>query len=130
MRVLLADDNRKVRFALTTLLQRRPEVTIVGEANEMSQLLALLHSTRPDLLLVDWQLPGLAEAGSVSALREGHPNLMIVVLSGRPELGHEALASGADDFVSKIDPPECLIGAITACVTRLEEKQATTDGCY
>jgi two-component system response regulator DesR len=127
MRVLLADDNRKVRFALAALLHRRPEIAIVGEANDLTQVLALLPAAKPDLLLIDWQLPGLAEAGSVPALRERHPELMIVALSGRPELGHEALALGADDFVSKIDPPESLLGAIAACVARLEEKQATAD---
>jgi two-component system response regulator DesR len=128
MRVLLADDNRKVRFALAALLQRRPEITIVGEANDAGQLVTLLPSTDPDLLLIDWQLPGLADAGSLPVLREGHPSLMIVALSGRPELGHEALAQGADDFVSKIDPPECLLGAISACVARLDEEQATVNG--
>jgi DNA-binding NarL/FixJ family response regulator len=125
MRVLLADDNNKVRFALAALLQRRPEINIVGEANDASQLLLLLPSTDPDLLLIDWQLPGLADAGSLPALRAHHPELMIVALSGRPELGHEALALGADDFVSKIDPPESLLGAIAACMARLQEKQAT-----
>ena len=99
MRVLLADDNRKVRFALAALLQRRPEIAIVGEANDLTQVLAQLTSTNPDLLLIDWRLPGLAEAGSVPALRERYPELMIVALSGRPELGLEALALGADDFV-------------------------------
>ena len=64
MRVLLADDNRKVRFALAALLQRRPEIAIVGEANDLTQVLAQLTSTNPDLLLIDWRLPGLAEAGS------------------------------------------------------------------
>lgn len=127
MRVLLADDNPKVRFALAALLKRRPEIAVVGEANDMSQLLALLPSVEPDLLLIDWRLPGLAEAGSLPALREDHPELMIVALSGRPELGHEALALGADDFVSKIDPPESLLGAIAACVARLEVKQAAAD---
>jgi DNA-binding NarL/FixJ family response regulator len=127
MRVLLADDNPNVRFALAALLNRRPEVVIVGQARDAAQLLALLHSTIPDLLLLDWRLPGLVDAGSVPALREGHPDLMIVALSGRPELGHEALALGADDFVSKIDPPESLLGAIAACMARLEERQATAD---
>lgn len=127
MRVLLADDNRKVRFALAALLKRRSEIAVVGEANDMFQLMALLPSVKPDLLLLDWRLPGLADAGSLAALRKDHPALMIVVLSGRPELGHEALAQGADDFVSKIDPPESLLGAIAACIARLEERQTTTD---
>jgi DNA-binding NarL/FixJ family response regulator len=123
MRVLLADDNPKVRFALTTLLQRRSELVVVGEANDAAKLLVRVAEDEPDLLLMDWQLPGLTEVGSIPALRKKFPDLMIVVLSGRPELAHEALSLGADDFVSKIDPPENLLGAIAACVTRLEEKR-------
>ena len=114
MRVLLADDNPKVRFALATLLQRRPEIVVVGEASDAAQLQASVLEGQPDLLLMDWQLPGLVEAGSIPILRKRFPDLMIVVLSGRPELAHEALSLGADDFVSKIDPPENLLGAIAA----------------
>lgn len=124
MRVLLADDHPQVRFALSTLLKRRPEVVVVGEAKDADEVMACLVAGSLDLLLIDWQLPGLAEAGSIPALREDHPDLMIVVLSGRPELGHEALAQGADEFVSKIDPPESLLGAIAACFVRLEEHQS------
>jgi DNA-binding NarL/FixJ family response regulator len=125
MRVLLADDNKQVRFALSALLQRRPEIVVAGEANDAVHLQSILAEAEVDLLLIDWGLPGLAETGSISTLRVNYPGLMIVVLSSRPELAHEALASGADDFVSKIDPPECLLGTIAACVARLEEKQAT-----
>jgi DNA-binding NarL/FixJ family response regulator len=124
MRVLLADDHPQVRFALSTLLKRRPEIVVVGEAKDADEVMACLVAGSLDLLLIDWQLPGLAEAGSIPALREDHPDLMIVVLSGRPELGHEALAQGADEFVSKIDPPESLLGAIAACFVRLEEHQS------
>ena len=124
MRVLLADDNQNVRFALNALLKRRPEIIVAGEANDAAKLLAGLNAVRPDLLLVDWQLPGLAEVGSLPVLRQSHPDLMIIALSGRPELGHEALSNGADDFVSKIDPPEILLRAIATCIVRLEERQA------
>ena len=124
MRVLLADDNPKVRFALNALLQRRSQITVVGEAKDAGELLTMLADEKPDLLLIDWHLPGLAEAGSVPGLRRVHPDLMIVALSGRPEVGREVLASGADDFVSKIDPPESLLAATAACITRLEERQA------
>ena len=124
MRILLADDHPQVRFALSALLKRRPELVIVGEAKEADEVMACLAARTVDLLLVDWQLPGLAEAGSIPALRRECPNLMIVALSSRPELAREALTQGADDFVSKIDPPESLLGAIAACFVRLEEQQS------
>jgi len=125
MRVLLADDNSKVRFALNALLQQRSEIVVVGEAEDASELLTKLASVKADLLLIDWRLPGLAEVGSIPGLRREHPDLMIVALSSRPEVGREALSSGADAFVSKIDPPESLLAATAACITRLEARQAT-----
>ena len=124
MRVMLADDNPKVRFALNAMLQRRPKIVVVGEAKDAVELLAKLSGAKPDLLLIDWHLPGLAEVGSIPGLRGEHPDLLIVALSGRPEVGREALSSGADEFVSKIDPPESLLTATAACITRLEERQA------
>jgi len=123
MRVLLADDNPKVRYALNALLKRRPEIIVVGEANDAKELMAIISLSEADLLLIDWRLPGLTEVGSIPALRQARPELMIVALSGRPELSQEALSAGADDFVSKMDPPESLLGAIAACIAQLEEEQ-------
>jgi CheY-like chemotaxis protein len=64
------------------------------------------------MLILDWMLPGFTEAGSIAALRDISPDLIIIALSGRPELGAEAINAGADAFVSKIDPPERLLTTI------------------
>lgn len=125
MRVLLADDNSNVRFALKAMLQQNPEIVVAGEAEDAAELLFMLAEAKADLLLIDWRLPGLSEMGSIPELRKERPDLMIVVMSGRPEVGREALSSGADEFVSKIDPPEALLTATAACIARLEERQAT-----
>lgn len=112
MKILLADDQPNVLYALHVLLASRPELKLAGEAMDAYELFALLKTTNPDMLILDWLLPGLSEAGSIDALRELRPGLIIIALSGRPELGREAINSGADVFVSKIDPPERLLAAI------------------
>lgn len=112
MRIVLADDQSKVLFALHTLLERYPEYVIVGEASNADELILKIPETNPDLVILDWQLPGMKQIGSLSAVRECRPNLIVIVLSGRPELSQAALDAGADAFVSKIDPPERLIGTI------------------
>jgi len=112
MRILLADEQTRVRLALQILLSQEPGVTVVGEAVEAADLLAQIRATRPDLVLLDWGLPGLATIGSLSALHTTCPNLSVIVLSGRPEARQMALAAGADEFISKIDPPEKLLAAI------------------
>jgi len=111
MDILLADD-RKVRLALRVLLEQTPGLTIVGEASNAQSLLAQASATRPDLVLLDWTLPGLHEDGSLGTLRRIYPNLSVIVLSGRPEARKRALAAGANAFVSKVDPPERLLAAI------------------
>ncbi len=60
MRILLADDQTRVRFALRVLLERQPGLAVVGEATNSRDLLDQINATRPDTVLLDWELPGLA----------------------------------------------------------------------
>jgi len=112
MRILLADDEPKVRFALRALLQRQPGLTVLGEAIDAQHLLAQTEGTYPDLVLLDWELPGLASVDLLSALRGVYPDVVVIALSGRPGARRAALNAGADAFVSKGDPPERLLAAI------------------
>ncbi len=142
MRILLADDQPKVRFALRVLLERQPGLKVVGEISNADDLLAQMEADCPDLVLLSWGLPGLAKRdpsasrrsepvartepsrsepsgqGLLSALRRVCPDLRVIVLSGRTEARRAALAAGADAFVSKCDPPERLLAAIADCSAR------------
>ena len=112
MRILLADNRSKVRFALRVLLEQRPELEIVGEAFDAGDLPAQVEAACPDLVLLDWRLPSTPAADLLLALRGICPDLHMIVLSERPETRQTALAAGADAFVSKADPPEQLLAAI------------------
>ncbi len=112
MRILLADNQSRVRFALRVLLNRQPGLEVAGEAVDADDLLAQVQASHPDLVLLGWELPGLTSPGSLSALRKDHPDLLIIALSGRPEARQAALDAGANAFVSKGDPPERLLAAI------------------
>jgi DNA-binding NarL/FixJ family response regulator len=118
MRILLADDQPKVRFALRVLLDRQPGLQVETEAVDADELLAQAQATGPDLVLLSWELPGLAAPGSLSALHRACPGLLVIALSGRPEARRAALDAGADAFVSKGDPPERLLAAIADCRRR------------
>lgn len=115
MRILLADDRPRVRAALRLLLEQEPDILIVGEAADAASLRLALQRETPDLLLLDWELPGLPLAQRVNFIRNGQPALRILALSGRPEARAEALSSGADCFASKGDPPERVLAAVRAC---------------
>ena len=123
MRILIADDQPQVRSALRLLLGHEPGVTVVGEADDAERTLELAARQRPDLVLLDWELPGLPAAGPSTnggqhlllALRACCPGMKVVALSGRPEARQPALDAGADVFVSKGDPPERLLAAMEDC---------------
>jgi DNA-binding NarL/FixJ family response regulator len=114
MRVLLADDQPKVRLALRLLLEQEQGISVVGEAAEAESLLAQVAAGCPELVLLDWKLPGMAGQDLLVALRQTCTTVRIVVLSGQPEAEQDALCAGADAFVSKTDPPERLLTAICA----------------
>lgn len=115
MRILIADGRSKVRFALRALLERQAGQDVVGEAGRARDLLALVVASQPDLVLLDWELPGLEANCTLENMRGAVPSLCIVALSGRSEARQTALAAGADAFVSKTDPPERLLAALDGC---------------
>ena len=115
MRVLLADDQPEVRSALRLLLEQDPSLTVVGEAAEADDLLAQVGADCPDLLLLDWELPGGTVAELVTELRAQCPELVIIALSSRPEARRADLKVGADGFISKGSPPQEVIAAVKNC---------------
>ena len=112
MRILLADGQPRVRFALRALLERQPGMQVVGEAMDGDGLLAQAKEACPDLVLLDWGLTRLAGVDLLSALRGLCPGLFVVGISERMGARQAALAAGVDAFVSKADPPERLLAAI------------------
>ena len=115
MRILLADGETRVRFALRVLLLHQPGIELAGEASRASDLFEALAQGSPDVVLLDWELPGLAGAQLVKAVRRLCPRAPIIVLSGKPDVRRAALSAGADAFVSKADPPERLVSALADC---------------
>lgn len=116
MRVLLADDQIWLRSAMRLLLEEEPSIEIVAEVSEVDSLLTRSQIIHPDLILLDWELPGLktlsAHKALIKMLRANDPAVRIIALSGHPEAGRSALAAGADSFVSKTEPPEHLLEAL------------------
>ncbi len=115
MRVLLADDEPKVRSALRLALEQLKEVDLIEEVTDAKSLRDCLCTSQPDLLLLDWELPGLHKGSSLAALvQRSNPHLKIIVLSGRWQSRRSALASGADAFVSKGESPDRLFDTLRA----------------
>ena len=109
-RILLADDNKSSRSALALLLETRLGATIVGEASTMEHLLEQAVIAHPDVILLDWELPGKPEADRIVVIRSVAPGARVVVISARPESA--SLAVEADAFINKIEPPEHILAIL------------------
>ncbi len=122
MRVLVADDDRRVRLALRLFLEERGLV-VVGEAASALEIDPLVQGLRPDLLLLDWELPGLPEVGAAE-IPAWAKDLRVVALSSRPVGKPDPLTSPIE-FVCKTDPPDRLIAALSP-LSRGEELPDTS----
>ena len=108
VRVLLADDDPKVRSALRLLLENEPDIAIVGECSTADALVDQVRSTRASVVLLDWGLPELQSSGVIGQLRTAHPLCQLVVLSCRPEQRAEAVRAGiAGSSAKAIRPKAC-----------------------
>jgi DNA-binding NarL/FixJ family response regulator len=112
MRILIADNQPKVRFALRVTLERQPGFKTIGEVIDAADLLAQAKAVCPDLAIVDWELPGMTIAELIAALRQDCLHTRVIILSSRPETREQAMATGADAFVCKCDAPDELLAAI------------------
>jgi DNA-binding NarL/FixJ family response regulator len=112
MRVIVADDQPDVRSALRLMLEEKPGITQIEEASTTQELIRRVKSNCPDLVLLDWELPGARPDELLKTLRRACSGIKIIALSSRPQTKQIAMEYGANDFVCKSDPPEVLLGAI------------------
>ncbi len=110
--IVLADDQAPLRSALHLWLEQETRLHVVGEATDAASLMDQIAQTPPDLILLDWELPGMPIAHMLPLLNQELPNTHIIALSSRPEARQAALAAHVDAFVSKGEPPEKLLAAI------------------
>ncbi|WP_204042284.1 BTAD domain-containing putative transcriptional regulator [Acrocarpospora phusangensis] len=118
LRVVVADDQALVRTGLRVVLDSEPGLELVAEAENGEQAIAAVRLTRPDVVLMDIQMPrldGLAAARRLLAA-EDPPKVIMMTTFGTDDNLYSALRAGVSGFVLKTSPPEQLIAAIRAAV--------------
>ncbi len=103
----LVDDHALFREGVRALLEDPALIHIVGEANNGQELLELLDTgIRPDVVLLDMQMPVLDGLQTTRLLRQQYPNVRVIILSMHddPALIRLVLADGATAFLSKMVP--------------------------
>lgn len=112
MKVLIADDQAKVRSALMVLLEQESELDIMGEVDDIDNLLVRTEFDQPELILLDWELSGKSMAFIIPVLKQIVKGLRIIAMSVRPEAARAAIEAGVDAFISKGENPDRLLKAI------------------
>jgi len=114
VRVLLVDDEAMVRAGLRLVLESEPDIEVVGEASDGITALAAARQLRPDVVLIDIQMPRLDGLAATRQLLAEDPDIKVVVLTTFNDNAYvrEALRLGASGFLLKVAPPERLAEAV------------------
>jgi DNA-binding NarL/FixJ family response regulator len=113
--VLLADDQAMVRAGFRMILETDPDISVVGEASNGEQAVASTRRLRPDVVLMDIQMPevdGLQATRQITDDDELRSRVVILTTFERDEYVFEALQAGASGFLLKNAPPEELLHAV------------------
>ncbi len=118
IRVLLAEDQAMVRGALAALLMLEGDIEIVAEVGRGDEVAAVARATKPDVALLDIEMPGLDGISAAAMLHAQMPTCRIVILTtfGRPGYLRQAMASGVVGFLLKDAPAAQLATAIRRVV--------------
>jgi two-component system response regulator DesR len=114
IRLLLADDQALVRGALSALLSLETDLEVVAEVGSGDEVVEAVRRHRPDVALVDVEMPGMDGIAATAALRAEFPavRVLIVTTFGRPGFLRRALQAGAAGFVVKDTPAAQLADAV------------------
>jgi DNA-binding NarL/FixJ family response regulator len=112
IRVLVADDQPLMRSALCACLTAQPDVEVVGEASDGCQAIELARRMRPDVAVMDIQMPNMSGIGATDDLTALGVRVLIVTTFDIDEYVVEALRAGASGFLLKDVTPEELVHAV------------------
>lgn len=113
-RVVLADDHPVVRSGIRNLLEKVPEIEVIGEASGGEEALRLAETLLPDVLLLDMEMPDLKGVEVAQRLRARGSPVRILALSAYDDKQYilELLSNGASGYLVKEEAPETIIEAV------------------
>ncbi|MEU0570093.1 response regulator transcription factor [Nonomuraea sp. NPDC005983] len=114
IRVLLAEDMLMIRSALTALLRLEPDIEVVAEVTRGDEIVPSALRARPDVAIVDIDLPVMDGITAAATLRERLPSCRVLILTamGQPGQVRRALAAGIEAFLVKDAPGDRLTDAV------------------
>jgi DNA-binding NarL/FixJ family response regulator len=116
VRVFLADDHPIVRAGLRALIDAQPDMEVVGEASDGTNVIDAVTESEAEVAVLDVAMPTIGGARATELLREARPSVKVLALSAHEERGYieQMLAAGASGYVVKRAAAEELVRAIRA----------------
>jgi DNA-binding NarL/FixJ family response regulator len=114
LQVLIADDRPTTRQGLRALLALVPQVEVTAEAADGQESVALVAEHKPDVVLMDIEMPVMDGLEATRRIKEQWPEVKVIALTMYARYQAQALAAGADAFLLKDGGAETLLGAILA----------------
>jgi DNA-binding NarL/FixJ family response regulator len=116
IRVLLADDDAPFLDALSPLIERQPELAVVGTAQDGLAAIELADELSPDAVVIDLHMPRLDGVTAVARLRRDHPSMCVIALTGDQHAAlHDAVSeAGADAVLLKDEFVDVLVDRLAA----------------
>ena len=120
MRCLLVDDHESVRMGVTAILSSRPNIEVCGEAVNGQEAVGKARELKPDLIIMDVNMPVLDGIHSAKEIRAFLPEVPILFFSMHDGvyLVHEAKMAGVQGFVNKMEARATLLDAVDALVNK------------
>ncbi len=116
VRVVLADDHEMVREALAQILGAENSIKVIGQAKDGEEALAIIAKDRPDLLVLDYSMPGMAAPAVLDILEERGEKLKVIILTVHENIHYAVrmLERGVHGYVIKSSAVSDLVEAIEA----------------
>jgi DNA-binding NarL/FixJ family response regulator len=116
IKVLLADDDQPFLEALSPLIERQPQLAVVGQALDGLAAIELADELAPDAVVIDLHMPRLDGVTAVARLRKDHPSMCVIALTGdaAPALHRAVTEAGADAVLVKDEFVDVLVDRLSA----------------
>ena len=116
IRVLLADDHNVLRQGMAQVLDMQPDVNVVGQADNGADAVSLAAQRRPDIVLMDINMPGMDGVAAARRITARHPETGVIILTmyRRDDYVFEAIKAGANGYLLKEVELDELLDAIRA----------------